>query len=59
MEANVLGYDCFHRVGEAGVSSWAGGGEKWREAFGGIKFGAAMVRMCVKEASVQISTGLT
>lgn len=35
------------------------GGEKWREAFGGIKFGAAMVRMCVKEASVQISTGLT
>lgn len=26
MEANVLGYVCFHRVGEAGVSSWAGGG---------------------------------
>lgn len=59
MEANVLGYVCFHRVGEAGISSWAGEREKWRGAFGGIKFGAAIVRMCVKEASVQRSTGLT
>lgn len=59
MRASILGCIFLHRVGE--VRGLEVGWWWWGEvegSLGGIKSGMAIVRVCVKEASVQRSTGL-